>query len=316
MNKKLLVTLITLILIGMFSTVAAENNHLFPWIRMGLGAKAMAMGGTGTAFMDNITATYWNPAALANVKRAEFATMYTDMGLDRMQNYAALGTSFKYGYVALSWINASVVDFEEYSGVDDYVGDFDYNAHNIGLSLALGPGKFKFGLTAKMYMDKMDDDSENGFGSDLGILWNINEYLSIAGMIRDIYSEMDKEEIPHQAVLGLAVYPIYGLTFATDLKTVKHSDEWTVHIGAEYWTGIGKDTEIGSSHSGITLEEKTKWDEIISNTQAGIRLGVNDGDFTAGCGIRFKMLGLNYAYISESTEGFDDSHQFTLILKF
>ncbi|MCK4695498.1 MAG: hypothetical protein KAT74_07035, partial [Candidatus Cloacimonetes bacterium] len=219
MNKKLLVTLITLILIGMFSTVAAENNHLFPWIRMGLGAKAMAMGGTGTAFMDNITATYWNPAALANVKRAEFATMYTDMGLDRMQNYAALGTSFKYGYVALSWINASVVDFEEYSGVDDYVGDFDYNAHNIGLSLALGPGKFKFGLTAKMYMDKMAEDTENGFGSDLGILWNINEYLSIAGMIRDIYSEMDKEEVPHQAVLGLAVYPIYGLTFATDLKT-------------------------------------------------------------------------------------------------
>ena len=115
MNKKLLVTLITLILIGIFSTVAAENNHLFPYVRMGLGAKAMAMGGTGTAFMDNITATYWNPAALANVKRAEFATMYTDMGLDRMHNYAALGTNFKYGYVALSWINASVNDIREYN---------------------------------------------------------------------------------------------------------------------------------------------------------------------------------------------------------
>ena len=96
----------------------------------------------------------------------------------------------------------------------------------------------------------------------------------------------------------------------------KHSDEAKVFIGAEYWTGIGKDTEVGSSHSGINLEERTRWEEIMSDTQAGLRLGVNDGNLTAGGGIRFKMLEINYAYITPQVDFFEDSHQFSLILRF
>ena len=166
-------------------------------------------------------------------------------------------------------------------------------------------------------MSMIDDDTENGFGTDLGLLWDVNDYLSIGLMARDLYSELDKEEVPAQYTLGLAVHPIWGLTFATDLKTEKHTDEEVdVSIGAEYWTGVGKDTEVGSSHSAINLEEKTKWDEILSNTQAGIRLGANEGNLTAGFGIRFKMLETNYAYLAEPEDGFGDSHQISLILRF
>lgn len=316
MNKSLLLILSALLLIGMFSTLAAENNDLFPWVRMGLGAKAMAMGGTGTAYMDNITAAYWNPAGLANVKRAEFAMMYTDMGMDRMQNFAALGTGFKFGYVALSWINASVKDIRGTNSEGNFTGDFNYNDHSVALSLGLGPGKFKFGLSAKMYMSKLDDDELSGFGSDLGVLWDINDYISVGATARDIYSELDEEEVPAQFTLGMAVHPIYGLTFATDLKKEKHDEDVSVHIGAEYWTGVGKDTEIGSSHSAINLEEKTRWDEILSSTEGGIRLGMNEDCFTAGLGLRFKMFEINYAFVQEPAEDFDDSHQLTLILKF
>jgi len=316
MNKKLLVVMVSLVLLGMISTVAADNNHLFPWMRTGMGPRGMAMGGTGTAHMNNITAVYWNPAALGNIKRAEFAMMYTDMGLDRHYNFAALGTGFKYGYVALSWINAGVTDIKG-SVEGSPTGKFDYNDHDISLSLALGTGRFKMGLSAKMLMSSMDDDNQSGFGTDLAFLWDINDYLSVGFMTRDLYSEVDGDEVPTQYNLGLAVHPIWGLTFATDLKTEKHTDEEvTVSIGAEYWTGVGKDTEVGSSHSAINLEEKTKWDEILSNTQAGVRIGVNDGSFTTGFGIRFKMLETNYAYLAEVEEGFEDSHQISLILRF
>lgn len=316
MNRKLLSMVLTLILVVMISSIAAENNFANSYMRMGLGAKGMAMGGTGTAFMDNITAAYWNPAALANVKRFEFAAMYTDMGLDRMHNFAAIGTGFKYGYVALSWVNAAVKDIEIWDGSNNYGDTFNYIDHNINLSLALGRGKFKIGLTAKGYISDMDDDQKKGFGSDVGFLWDINQYLSIGAMMRDIYSELNDEEIPTQFCGGVAVHPIHGLTFATDLKKEKHDDDTKVSIGAEYWTGMGSDTEIGSTHSGINLEERTRWDEILSDTQGGIRLGFNDGNFAAGCGLRFKMLEINYAYITPPEELFEDSHQISLILRF
>lgn len=316
MDKKFLSLVLVLVLVGLFSTIAAENNFANPYMRMGLGAKGMAMGGTGTAYMDNITAAYWNPAALANVKRFEFAAMYTDMGLDRMHNFAALGASFKYGYVAVSWINAAVGDIEKYDAAGNNDGSFDANDHNIALSLALGTGKFKIGLTGKGYISDMDDDSQKGFGTDVGILWDINEYLSLGAMFRDVYSELNDAEIPTQYCAGVAVHPIHGLTFSTDLKMEKHSDDTKISVGAEYWTGIGEDTEVGSSHTAINLEERTKWENIFSEISGGIRAGVNDGNFTAGCGLRFKMLEVNYAFITPPEEIFEDSHQFTLILRF
>jgi len=316
MNKKLLNVVLILVFVSLISSIAAENNYATPYMRMGLGAKGMAMGGTGTAYMDNITAAYWNPAALANVKRFEFAAMYTDMGLDRMHNFAALGASFKYGYVAVSWINASVGDIDAYNAQGQSEGTFDANDHNIALSLALGKGKFKIGLTGKGYISDIDDDSQKGFGTDIGILWDINEYLSLGGMFRDVYSELNDDEIPTQFVGGVAVHPIHGLTFSTDLKMEKHTEESKVSIGAEYWTGFGEDTEVGSSHTAINLEERTKWENIFSNISGGIRVGVNDGNFTAGAGLRFRMLEVNYAFITPPEEIFEDSHQFSLILRF
>ncbi len=318
MNKKLLTLFAVILLLGMFTSAYAEgHNFANPYMRMGIGAKAMAMGGTGASFMDNITATYWNPAALGNVKRIEFASMYTDLNLDRMYNFAAFGVPFSTGYVALSWINAGTKDFEGYDVNGNATGEFDANDNNINLSLGLGRGSFKIGFSAKMYMSDIDGESVTGFGADLGFLWEINQYMTVGAMFRDLYSDMDGDEVPAQYIPEIAVHPIHGLTFAANLKKEKHDDNAKVGIGVEYWTGLGRDTEVGSNISGINMGEKTTWAEIFSETQGGIRLGMNDGNFTAGGGFRFKMVEVNYAYITPDEDSInDDTHQISLILRF
>ena len=318
MRKKLLTLFAVILLLGMFTSAYAEdNNHANAYIRMGIGAKAMAMGGTGVSFMDNITATYWNPAALGNVKRIEFASTYTDMNLDRMFNQVAFGVPFSTGYVALSWINAGTKDLEEYNDQGQFMGDYNADDNNINLSVGLGRNSFKVGFSAKMYMSDIQGDTATGYGADLGLLWEINQYMSVGAMFRDIYAEMDGEEIPTQYIPEISVHPIHGLTFAANMKMEKHSDLTKVGIGAEYWTGLGRDTEVGSNISGISMGEKTTWAEILSDAQGGLRLGMNDGNFTAGGGLRFKMVEVNYAYITADDESiFDDTHQISLVLRF
>jgi len=318
MRKKLLTLFAVILLLGMFTSAYAEdNNHANAYIRMGIGAKAMAMGGTGVSFMDNITATYWNPAALGNVKRIEFASTYTDMNLDRMFNQVAFGVPFSTGYVALSWINAGTKDLEEYNDQGQFMGDYNADDNNINLSVGLGRNSFKVGFSAKMYMSDIQGDTATGYGADLGLLWEINQYMSVGAMFRDIYAEMDGEEIPTQYIPEISVHPIHGLTFAANMKMEKHSDLTKVGIGAEYWTGLGRDTEVGSNISGISMGEKTTWAEILSDAQGGLRLGMNDGNFTAGGGLRFKMVEVNYAFLTADEDDLNsDLHQISLVLRF
>jgi hypothetical protein len=39
----------------------ADDNHMLPMLRMGVGARALAMGGAYVAEAHDATAGYWNP---------------------------------------------------------------------------------------------------------------------------------------------------------------------------------------------------------------------------------------------------------------
>jgi len=314
MTKKLLMVFLTAALLTISAALFADtqtNNSAVAYVRSGLGAKELAMGSAVTASVDNVTAGYWNPAGLANMKSMEFAAMYSaEMGLDRQYNYAAFGIRFSMGAVAITWVNAGVAD------IQSETDEFDNNEHCIGLSYAAAPGKFKIGATAKMYISKMDDDSDSGYGFDLGAIYDVNQYLSFGFMARDIFGELADDTIPTRYSGGAAIYPFKGITLTSDVRKEKHDDNTTMHFGAEYWASLGSDAEVNSQLSGISLEESTKWEEIMSSTSGGVRVGLNDGNLTGGAGLRFRMFEIDYAYTQKEAEIFNDSHRISLIIRF
>lgn len=106
------------------------------------------------------------------------------------------------------------------------------------------------------------------------------------------------------------------MVIAADLSTRDDFDTNKVKLGAEYWLGVKDDAEIGSSLSGIRIRENATWSDVLSKVQAGIRAGVNDGAFTAGVGLRFKMLEMNYAYQMAHEDYLTDNHVYSLLLRF
>ena len=119
MRKKSTVYLLVGLLLLFALSLSAENNYAASYMKMGLGAKAMGMGGTGTAFINNVTAAYWNPAGLSRLKQYEFTSMYTNFqdNSDWGRNfyYASFGMKFKAGCIAVTWVNASVNDIMGYT---------------------------------------------------------------------------------------------------------------------------------------------------------------------------------------------------------
>jgi len=318
--KRTIFILIALMILTLSSVFAVENNDAASYLRLGADARSVGMGGTGVAFMDNVTAAYCNPAALADAKRIEFATATRqNMGWDRTQYSAALGFKLPLGYVAFSWQNAGVTGFEGNDELGNSTGSFDTADNNVGVSFAVKYHKFNIGITPKMYMSKVADDSKTGYGVDFGALYHVNRYFNIGLMARDLVSDYPgvTEEAPREFVPAIAAFPIPGLVVAAEMSGENNFQDSKLKLGAEYWIGAGEDQEIGTSLSGIRITDNTNWSNILSKSQAGIRAGMNDGAFSCGFGIRFRMLEMNYAYqVAKEELLLNDTHMYSLMLRF
>jgi len=88
-------------------------------------------------------------------------------------------------------------------------------------------------------------------------------------------------------------------------------------MGAEYWANVGNDTDLGAGLGTMRNTQDATWEDMFSKVQAGVRIGANDGQFTAGFGIRFKMIEMNYAYVTEDSEGINENnHRYGLTFRF
>jgi len=313
--KKTMLIAIVLLMFAV-SAFAQENNSGAAYIRMGIGARILAMGNAGTATSKDITSAYWNPAGLYNMKDIEYSSMYNmNMGHDRSYKYAAIGKRYSFGSLALNWVNAGVGDVEGTDNFNQPTGFFGYSEHNIALSYANAYHKVQYGITPKLYLSSMDGETKSGFGLDLGLKYDVNQYLVAGLMARDIYGKVDDDKVPYQMSLGITAYPFIGITLAGDL-IMEEKEDPTYAVGAEYWTSIGKDPEADSKLSVLNVSEKNTWQEVFGSAQTGIRVGFTDGKFSVGSGLKLKNLQLDYAFRINNHEIFNDDHIISLTMRF
>jgi len=199
--------------------VAKDYNHALPFLRMGVGARALGMGGAYVAVADDATAGYWNPAGLSSVGKFSFSSMIAaNMGEDRKYNYLSVaGGNFRFGTIGFSWLNAGTSDIASYSS--DGVREADFSANDHAFLFSWGNNMatdLSFGVTAKVVYQKIDDFSKTGVGFDVGVLYNISSTAQ-----------------------GAVVFPTAGFTIPIEIEKVQHRSEIKLRGGAEYATQFG-----------------------------------------------------------------------------
>lgn len=298
--------------------LAAEpiNNSAAAFMRMGVGARVIAMGEAGTTISRDIVSGYWNPAGLNMLKDIEIGTMYNfSMNLDRSHMYAAVGKPFAFGTMALNWVSAGTDDNDGYDDAGNPTGTFSDTNNALSISYANTYKRLAYGLTPKLYFNSMDGDTETGFGVDLGAKYDVNQYIEAGLMMRDLVGTLAGDRIPFELSLGVAAYPLIGVTVAADMKW-EQSENPYLAVGAEYWTSIGKDPEADSKLSVISVKERSTWEEMFSYAQTGVRLGFNQGRFSAGTGIRFRNFQLDYVFRLNNNDIMSDDHIVSMIFRF
>jgi hypothetical protein len=287
-----------------FSGAWADDNHMLPMLRMGVGARALAMGGAQVAEAHDASAGYWNPAGLADIKCVSFTGMYAaQMAVDRSYNYFAFGWTpsqvTNYGTFGISWMNSGITDIPGRDANDNPTNNYD-DMNNVFLLSWAFKNEFKermfsFGFNLKVAQQKIDDYSKTGIGGDAGIKFVIDPRVALGLMVQDIGTQIENETVPMTVRFGIAIYPLgedHSLVIPIDYSTTKHRNDQNLHMGAEYC-----------------------W-EFAENWAAALMAGMNDGDFAIGTGLRISKFRFDYAYVTEKVDFLNENHRISVTAEF
>ena len=271
----------------------AEDSHALPMLRMGVGARGLAMGGAYVAAVGDASASIWNPAGLADIEYINLTSMYSaEMAFDRSLNYFGFGMKFDWGALGISWLNSGMKDLVGYNSGDVSTGLFDYMTNVFVFSYANKAEKLGAGASFKVITEKIDEESKTGVGLDLGLKLQANEIVTLGVAVKDLGTKVWGKSVPTNIRAGVALCPMNGFVFPLDIVKIVDRDGVTFHLGGEY-----------------------KY-EFTKNYFASVRAGVSDEKFSIGCGFTISKVDIDYSFVTETEEFLGENHRISLSVNF
>jgi hypothetical protein len=288
------------------------------FLRRGVGARALGMGGAFVSIADNYSALYWNPAGLARIPAAQVGGSSSDLfGVGIYHNFIAGALPFVIntqtpslqiglgaGYTEMT------AEVQVVSPGGQSVGMIQYAERliTVGIGLRL-PNRLSLGATVKMYSFLAPkagvdggDASALGFGIDLGVLAPLSPNLWLGLAAADVGNTRLKwhntPTEPTDLVMGR--YTV-GVAFVQDDLVLavdyvhEALGEGFVRAGVEYSLGFL------ALRAGVTKRTRGPW------------------AFSAGAGVEVGDLGFDVAWVQNKeieAEGARDTVVFSAFWEF
>lgn len=261
------------------------------YLKMGIGARPLALGGAFAGLAEGPSALYYNPAGLAHQATREVDTMHAMLTLDRSLDAFAyahpLAKAGKPGTLALGWVRYGVDGIPETrvngagAPILDAAGNVQVFSYfeDVEQTITLGYGrpydeKLSWGAALSRHTHELFNASADGFGLDLGLLYKANARATVGASIKNAGAIMKwdtasgrKDRIPTTSTIGCAYKIRPNLTALVDLE--KTGDE-----------------EI-RSHVGV---------EGFVNKRLALRGGLDKTDLSLGAGFREGGWAFDYAF--------------------
>jgi hypothetical protein len=284
-------SIVFMVLTGLFmvsTQVMAKSagTTAVPFLTMGVGARALAMGEAATAASRDATSLYWNPGGLSGIEGPSATFMHAAALEQSSLDYAAYGRGngkSAWG-VGLQYFSAGDVDQTDNSG--NNTGSLTPSDLALTGGYARAVHGYGVGVSAKYVQSKLVDTAKT-LAADGGVMtpafWK--ERLRFGGSVSNLGGEIkyDQESAPLPLTLrgGLEVKPWKGWTGALDVVAPKGED---VHmaVGAEYRLSVVNEISV-AFRGGY-------------NTQKSVG-GSADG-LSAGLGFGWRNLTVDYAFVS------------------
>ena len=259
------------------------------FLKIGVGARASAMGEAFTALASDGTSLYWNPAGLTQLPAKELSATYNSWLQEINQGY--LSFSFPLATGALG-LGVNYVEMGKMEGRDEYgspTGDFTASDTHVFIGYATKFKTVAWGLTLGTLQDVIKEDRKTTFLANVGFLYPVGEFLTLGLAAQNIGSRLGADPLPLTFKIG-AASKLRRLILALDVAKPQDSEIYCC-FGAEWW-----------------LKGALAF-------RAGYKTNQDAGEgITAGLGLKMGKVSLDYAYVPYGDLG--DTHRISLGIKF
>jgi hypothetical protein len=309
---------------------ASRAKYAGEFMAIGIGGRALGIGGAYTALASDVTAGYWNPAGLSRI-------MYPQITLMHDERWAGL-VNYDYGAVALP-MNASTslalsafrlgvdnIENTQNAGVDvngnplppDQWQNFEridpnrityFNAADWAIYFSYAKminEDFSYGANLKIIRRELDDASATGIGFDLATQYRVTERFLVGANFQDVtttlvaWSTGTNELISPTLKLGSAYFiDAWGGRFAPaldfDVRFENRQSASNAHLGA-----LSFDV-----HTGLEFDYKNL---------VALRVGYSDiGSLNLGTGVHLPKFNIDYSFSKfDGAEQLGNTHRISL----
>lgn len=323
-----LILIVLLIVLPFYTPIFAVTEYKYAgeFLNVGVGARALGMGGAFVAVADDATAAYWSPGGLSHLKSKEVTFMYSQQFDNFVKtNFISYAhPTSKWGTFGISWLRLGVEDIPKTGFIDangnlmqDFndknndgikdpdelyierptiVGTFDDVENGIFLSYGLGITKhLSTGLNLKIIRQSLSIHSSSGVGFDIGIMSELFSGLKIGLNIQDIpKTNITWDLTGHKDVIPTSVR--LGVAYKGDISSLKSVAVFSWSMDTKYDTTM---------HYGV---------EWWLMKALALRLGLDDGRLSAGAGLKIAEFQVDYAFIGHEDIG--NTHRISTSVRF
>lgn len=340
MKKFIIIGLVLIVSIqfNSFSQITKTGTTAAKFLSIGVGPRAIAMGGAFTSVGNDASSLYWNPAGISNVSKYEAMFTHTNLfkDLDISLNYAALVIPTEgWGNFGIS---VTALDYGTMDVTTEYYPEgtgerFSASSYSFGLSYTrVITEDFSAGITVKYIRELIYNSSADGIAFDVGTVFNtpfygikfssiISNYgtkMQIMGedlLLRydadpqrngnnqtvDAYYKTDKFELPLKLQIGLSK----EFEFMEDYSFTLAVDATHANDNSEY-LNIGGELSLFDEIFFIRGGYKSLF---LEDSQEGLTLGV-------GLNYDVEVINFGFDYAFQEYKFLGNTHSFGVRLQF
>ncbi len=217
------------------------------FLNIGVGARAIAMGGAYSAAADDATALYWNPAAMTQVPQQSVTVMHAAYLANSSLDYVAYTDNLgKYGSFGASLDRLSYGSIQETDASFNNIGSvspydlaatlgYAYQFADSGLGVLNG---FSLGLSGKFIESQLLSTAQTE-AFDFGLLSPayLDHRLRLAFTVQNLGGTLQYEQIPEPLPFTLKLGSAYHISanwLATADIGFPKGDAPYINLGTEY----------------------------------------------------------------------------------
>jgi hypothetical protein len=329
---KTLKTLLLVIILGQCAWSQQIAKYAGEFLAIGVGGRALGLGGAYAALANDASAGYWNPAALARIDYPEAVLMH-DERFGGLENYdfgavaLPVGPYSSFG-ISVMRLGVDGIPDDRNAGLDangnllppdqyqnfvrlDYSKITYFSSADWAMYLTYAhraSSQLMYGLNLKLIRRTLAEFSATGVGFDVGILYSPAENWYVAANAQDItttlvaWSTGTNELISPTLKLGTAYFiDLFGGQFAptadVDIRFENRQYASIAHLGS-----ISVDPHVGL--------------EFDFKKSVALRVGYNDvKQLTLGAGIHLRKIDIDYSFAKfDQVNNLGDTHRISLRL--